>query len=210
MGLGNLVALRQTNIKRMLAYSSISQAGFIIIGFICLSLNAQSAFLGMNGTLFYLFAYLFTNLAAFTAVIAFESATGSTEIADYRGLVKRAPLLAGVLLIALLSLAGIPGTGGFLGKFFVFGAAIQFNTPQTLALALVGVLTSVVAAFYYLNVVRQMFFEPEAEGAGPVAVPAGVRVVLVVAAAGILIVGRYPEPFLRLATQSIQMLAATF
>jgi NADH-quinone oxidoreductase subunit N len=210
MALGNLIALRQTNIKRMLAYSSISQAGFIIIGFICLSLNAQSAFLGMNGTLFYLFAYLFTNLAAFTAVIAFESATGSAEIADYRGLVKRAPALAGVLLIALLSLAGIPGTAGFLGKFFVFGAAIQFNTPQTLALAVVGIIASVVAAFYYLNVVRQMFFESADEGAEPVLVPVGLRVGLIVTAIGILAVGLYPQPFLEFATKSMQMLAATF
>lgn len=208
MALGNLIALRQTNIKRMLAYSSIGQAGFIIIGFICLALNAESAFLGMNGTLFYLFAYLFTNLAAFTAVIAFESATGSTEIADYRGLVHRAPVVAGVLLVALLSLAGIPGTGGFLGKFFVFGAAIQFNTPQTIALALVGVVFSVVAAFYYLNVVRQMFFEPVEEGAGPVAVSMGLKVGLALTAVGILVVGIYPQPFLEFATRSMQMLAA--
>ena len=208
MALGNLIALRQTNIKRMLAYSSIGQAGFIIIGFICLALNAESAFLGMNGTLFYLFAYLFTNLAAFTAVIAFESATGSAEIADYRGLVHRAPVIAGVLLVALLSLAGIPGTGGFLGKFFVFGAAIQFNTPQTVALAVVGVVFSVVAAFYYLNVVRQMFFEPAEEEAGPVAVSLGLKVGLALTTVGILVVGLYPQPFLEFATRSMQMLAA--
>jgi proton-translocating NADH-quinone oxidoreductase chain N len=208
MALGNLIALRQTNIKRMLAYSSIGQAGFIIIGFICLSLDVQSAFLGMNGTLFYLFAYLFTNMAAFVAVIAFESATGSSEIDDYRGLVSRAPVVAGVLLIALLSLAGIPGTGGFLGKFFVFGAAIQFNTPQTIALAIVGVVFSVVAAFYYLNVVRQMFFEKADEGAEPLSLPAGLRVGLIVAAVGIVVVGLYPQPFLEFATRSMQMLAA--
>ncbi len=117
----------------------------------------------MNGALFYLFAYLFTNLAVFSAAIAFESATGSSEIADYRGLLKRSPLLAGVMLVGLLSLAGIPGTAGFLAKLFVFGAAIQFNTMQTLILAIIAVLTTVVAAFYYLNIVRQMFFEP-AEG----------------------------------------------
>jgi NADH-quinone oxidoreductase subunit N len=192
----------------MLAYSSIGQAGFIVIGFICLSLDVQSAFLGMNGTLFYLFAYLFTNMAAFVAVIAFESATGSSEIDDYRGLVSREPVVAGVLLIALLSLAGIPGTGGFLGKFFVFGAAIQFNTPQTIALAIVGVVFSVVAAFYYLNVVRQMFFEKADEGAEPLSLPAGLRVGLIVAAVGIVVVGLYPQPFLEFATRSMQMLAA--
>jgi NADH-quinone oxidoreductase subunit N len=208
MALGNLIALRQTNIKRMLAYSSIGQAGFIIIGFICLSLEVESAFLGMNGTLFYLFAYLFTNMAAFTAVIAHESATGSAEIADYRGLIKRAPVIAGVLLIALLSLAGIPGTGGFLGKFFVFGAAIQFNTPQTISLAVVGIIASVIAAFYYLNVVRYMFFEPANEGDEPLKVSAGLRFGLALTAVGILVVGLYPQPFLEFATRSMIMLAA--
>jgi proton-translocating NADH-quinone oxidoreductase chain N len=208
MALGNLIALRQTNIKRMLAYSSIGQAGFIIIGFICLSLETQTAFLGMNGTLFYLFAYLFTNMAAFTAVIAHESATGSSEIADYRGLVKRAPVIAGVMLIALLSLAGIPGTGGFLGKFFVFGAAIQFNTPQTISLAIVGIIASVIAAFYYLNVVRYMFFEQADEGDEPLKVSAGLRFGLALTAVGILVVGLYPQPFLEFATRSMYMLAA--
>jgi NADH-quinone oxidoreductase subunit N len=210
MVLGNVIALRQTNIKRMLAYSSISQAGFIIIGVISLTLDVGSAFLGVNGTLFYLFAYLFTNLAAFTAVIALENATGSAEIADYRGLVKRAPIMAGVMLIALLSLAGIPGTGGFLGKFFVFGAAIQMNDPRTLALAVMGVIMSVVAAFYYLNVVRFMFFEPAEEGAEPLTVPVGLRWGLALTALGILVVGIYPQPFLEFATKSIQMAGTLF
>ncbi len=210
MALGNLIALRQTNIKRMLAYSSIAQAGYIVIGVICLVLNVESAFLGINGSLFYLFAYLFTNLAVFTVVIAFESATGSSEIADYRGLIKRSPVMAGVMLVGLLSLAGIPGTGGFLGKFFVFGAAIQFNTTQTLVLALVGVITSAIAAFYYLNVVRHMFFEPADEGAQPLAVPVGLKFGLVITAVGILVIGIYPQPFLDLATESIQMLGMVF
>lgn len=208
MALGNLIALRQTNIKRMLAYSSIAQAGYIIIGFICMPQTFEGAFLGINGALFYLFAYLFTNLAVFTAVIAFESATGSAEIADYRGLVKRSPLLAGVLLVALLSLAGVPGTGGFLGKFFVFGSAIKLGLLQTTVLAIVGIVTSVIAAFYYLNVVRQMFFESADEGATPITVPLGVKVGLALTAVGILVVGLYPQPFIRLATDSIQMLAA--
>lgn len=210
MALGNLIALRQSNIKRMLAYSSIAQAGYIIIGVICLDLTVESAFLGVNGTLFYLFAYLFTNLAVFTAVIAFETVTGSSEIADYRGLVKRSPVMAMVLLVGLLSLAGIPGTGGFLGKFFVFGSAIQFNTTQTLILAIVGVLTSVVAAFYYLNVARYIFFVPEEEGASPVEVSVGIKVGLAITAVGILVIGIYPQPFIEFATQSIQMLGMTF
>jgi NADH-quinone oxidoreductase subunit N len=210
MILGNLIALRQTNIKRMLAYSSIAQAGYIVVGVICLVTSVDSAFLGVNGSLFYLFAYLFTNLAVFTAVIAFENATGSNEIADYRGLIKRSPLLAGVMLVGLLSLAGIPGTAGFLGKFLVFGAAIQFKTAQTLTLAIVGMLTSAIAAFYYLNVVRYMFFEPAGEEDEPFAVPLGFKIGLGVATAGILVIGLYPQPFIDLATQSAQMLGMIF
>jgi NADH-quinone oxidoreductase subunit N len=209
MALGNLIALRQTNIKRMLAYSSIAQAGYIAIGFICL-VGVEGAFLGINGSLFYLFAYLFTNLAVFSGVIAFESATDSCEIADYRGLVRRSPVIAGVMLVGLLSLAGIPGTAGFLGKFFVFGSAIQFNTAQTLTLAIVGVITSVIAAFYYLNVVRQMFFEPADEDAEPVVVPVGLKVGLALTAVAIIVIGLYPQPFVELATKSIQMLGAAF
>jgi NADH-quinone oxidoreductase subunit N len=210
MALGNLIALRQTDIKRMLAYSSIAQAGYIIIGFVSLAPGVENSFLGINGSLFYLFAYLFTNLAAFSAVIAFESATGSTEIADYRGLVQRSPVIAGVLLIALLSLAGVPGTGGFLGKFFVFGSAIQMPLAQTFALAVVGIITSVIAAFYYLNVVRYMFFEPADKGAQPVALSSGLKFGLLFTAVGILVIGLYPDPFIRMATDSIQMLAVVF
>jgi len=210
MFLGNLIALRQKDIKRMLAYSSIAQAGYIIIGVVCLNMDAESAFLGLNGSLFYLFAYLLTNLAVFTAVIAFESATGSTEISDYRGLVARSPFMAGVLLVGFLSLAGIPGTAGFLGKFFVFGAAIQFGVIQTYVLAGLGMLTTVIAAFYYLNVVRYMFFEQAEEGATSVPVPLGLKVGLAITAAGILVVGLYPQPFLDLATESMQMLGMVF
>jgi NADH-quinone oxidoreductase subunit N len=210
MALGNLIALRQTNIKRMLAYSSIGHAGFVIIGFISLNFSVESAFLGINGTMFYLFAYLFTNLAVFTAVIAFERATGSAEIADYRGLIKRAPVVAGVMLVGLLSLAGIPGTAGFLGKFFVFGAAVQMNIWQTLTLAVVGVVTSVIGAFYYLNVVRYMFFEPAAESAGPVAITAGLKWGLLITAVAIVVVGLYPQPFLEFSTESIVMLGTLF
>jgi NADH-quinone oxidoreductase subunit N len=210
MALGNLIALRQSDIKRMLAYSSIAQAGYIIIGFITLVYNVEGAFLGMNGTLFYLFAYLFTNLAVFSGVIAFESETGSTAIADLRGLVRRSPVIAGVMLVGLLSLAGIPGTAGFLGKFFVFGSAIQFNTTQTLTLALVGVVTSVIAAFYYLNIVRYMFFEPADEDAAPLAVATPVKIGLAITTLGILVIGVYPQPFINLATQSVQMLGMAF
>jgi NADH:ubiquinone oxidoreductase subunit 2 (subunit N) len=143
-------------------------------------------------------------------VIAFENATGSTEIADYRGLVKRSPALAGVLLIGLLSLAAIPGTAGFMGKFLVFGSAIQMGVWQALLLAVVGILTSVVAAFYYLNVVRQIFFEPAEEGASSIRVPPGLLAGMAVTVTGILVIGLYPEPFIQFANQAIHILQQVF
>jgi proton-translocating NADH-quinone oxidoreductase chain N len=211
MALGNLIALRQTNVKRMLAYSSIGHAGYIIIGVICsITLGVNNWFLGINGTLFYLLAYLFTNLAVFSAVIAFETATGSSEIADYRGLIKRAPAVAAIMLIGLLSLAGIPGTAGFMAKFMVFGAAIQYGEWQTILLAVVAVIASAIAAFYYLNVVRYMFFEKADEEAEPVTISAGLNVGLAVTVIGILVIGIYPQPFIEFATESIQMLGGIF
>jgi len=205
MTLGNLVALRQENIKRMLAYSSIAHAGYILIGLVCLVSGVTSNFTGLNGVLIYLLAYLFTNLGAFAVVIAVERATGSNRIADYAGLVKREPLLAGAMIVFLLSLIGIPGTGGFVGKFFVFGAAIQV---QFYVLALVGIINSVISAFYYLNVVRQMFFLPGEER--PIAVEPTLKWVVVASLIAVFIIGLYPHPFISLGTKAVQILGFAF
>jgi len=157
MTLGNLTALRQTNIKRLLAYSSIAQAGYVLIGVAAVSANPRLTFNGINGVLIYLLAYLFTNVGAFAVVTAIETDTGKVELGDYTGLIRRSPWLAALLLIFLLSLAGIPPTGGFLGKFFVFGAAVYRQMWVLLAIAAIN---TVVAAFYYLNIVRYMFLTP--------------------------------------------------
>ncbi|MGB9299747.1 MAG: NADH-quinone oxidoreductase subunit N, partial [Anaerolineae bacterium] len=117
MTLGNLTAIRQTNIKRMLAYSSIAQAGYILVGIV----SIVPFTVGIHGVLLYLMAYLFTNAGVFIAVIAFSHVTNSDEISDYAGLVRRAPALAAVMVIFFMSLAGLPPTAGFVGKLFVFG-----------------------------------------------------------------------------------------
>ncbi|MGA9349526.1 MAG: NADH-quinone oxidoreductase subunit N [Anaerolineae bacterium] len=197
MTLGNLVALTQRNIKRMLAYSSIAHAGYILIGLVSWELwQSAGRFTGINGVLIYLLAYLFTNLGAFVVVIAFEEVTGSNQIEDYAGLARTSPALAATMLIFLFSLTGIPGTGGFIGKLFVFGAAIQV---QFYALAIVGIINSVIAAFYYLNVVRYMFFEP-GTGEGPAINPSlAIKVALAVTTAMTLVIGVYPQPFIELA-----------
>ncbi|MCX7840170.1 MAG: NADH-quinone oxidoreductase subunit N, partial [Anaerolineae bacterium] len=201
MTLGNLVALRQTNVKRMLAYSSIAQAGYILIGVVALNLQGTSPFNGLNAILIYLFAYLFTNLGAFLCVIAIENATGIVEIPQYAGLVKRAPLVAALFVVFFLSLAGIPPTAGFIGKFFVFGAALR---EGWLILAAIGVVNSVISVFYYFSVVRAAFFE-EAKDATPIRLAPAITFSLVVSAAIVLLVAVYPEPLLNLAAWSIAM-----
>jgi len=205
MTLGNLVALTQRNIKRMLAYSSIAHAGYILIGLVSWDLwQSAGRFTGINGVLIYLLAYLFTNLGAFVVVIAFEQATGSNQIEDYAGLARTSPAMAATMLIFLFSLTGIPGTGGFIGKLFVFGAAIQV---QFYVLAIVGIINSVIAAFYYLNVVRYMFFEPGAGETPAITSTPALKVTLAVTTAMTLIIGLYAQPFIQLVQGAVRMLS---
>ncbi len=205
MTLGNLTALRQTNIKRLLAYSSIAQAGYILIGVVAIVADGGRTFTGINGVLIYLLAYLFTNLGAFAVVTAIETVTGKVEIKDYAGMVRRAPWLAALLLIFLLSLAGIPPTGGFLGKLYVFGAAVQVQMWVLLAIAAVN---TVVAAFYYLNIVRYMFFTPAEEGADRVATPPAFGAVLGITAVVTVLLGLIPGPVIAWASESARSLLA--
>lgn len=205
MTLGNLTALRQTNIKRLLAYSSIAQAGYILIGVVAIVADGGRTFTGINGVLIYLLAYLFTNLGAFAVVTAIETVTGKVEIKDYAGMVRRAPWLAALLLIFLLSLAGIPPTGGFLGKLYVFGAAVQVQMWVLLAIAAIN---TVVAAFYYLNIVRYMFFTPAEEGADRVATPPAFGAVLGITAVVTVLLGLIPGPVIAWASESARSLLA--
>jgi NADH:ubiquinone oxidoreductase subunit 2 (subunit N) len=206
MSIGNLVALWQTNVKRLLAYSSIAQAGYMLIGLAALAPQAESWTSGLNGLLLYLFAYLFTNLGAFAVVIAVENRSGSANLSDFSGLMRRAPFLAVAMLVFLLSLIGIPPTGGFMGKLFVFGAALQ---RRMVLLAVVGVLNSVISVYYYFKIMRPMLFG-QADGAETIRVTPSMGVVVGVSSAMVLIIALFAEPFIRLATESVQMMAATF
>ena len=198
MTLGNLVAIWQKNIKRMLAYSSIAQAGYVLIGLVCLGPDNY----GMRGMLLYLLAYLFTNLGAFAVVIAFFQATGSDEIEDYAGLMRRSPWLAASLAIFFLSLVGIPPTAGFVGKVLIFAAAIRL---RYFPLAAIGVINGVISLYYYFNVVRLMFFLPPKDET-PIHAPPLVRVALVVTLVMTLVIGVYPQPFIELAQGAARML----
>ncbi|VEP13167.1 NAD(P)H-quinone oxidoreductase subunit 2 [Hyella patelloides LEGE 07179] len=147
MVLGNVVALAQTSMKRMLAYSSIAQAGFVIIGFIA------GTDAGYSSMIFYLLIYLFMNLGAFTCVILFSLRTGTDQIAEYAGLYQKDPLLTLCLSICLLSLGGIPPMAGFFGKIYLFWAGWQAGIY---GLVLLGLITSVISIYYYIRVVKMM------------------------------------------------------
>ena len=151
MTLGNLVAIVQQNIKRFMAFSAISQAGYLIMGF----LGPDSA--GIPAMLFYMLVYMLTNLAVFAVIIFHSNQTGSENIADYRGLSRTNPSIALAMMIALFGLAGIPPLSGFVGKFFLFSIASKAGFNWLVAVAAVN---STISLYYYLQIVRQMYIEP--------------------------------------------------
>jgi len=186
MTAGNLIAISQDNIKRMLGYSSIAQAGYILIGF------AVGTPRGVEGSLFYILAYVLMNLGAFGCVVLISNSIKSDGIRNYAGLYKKDPAIAFMLTLFLLSLAGIPPLAGFLGKFLVFAAAIE---SRFIFLAVAGVVNSVVALYYYVRVVKFMYLdEPGTFEVQPR--PISIQIALIVALAGILIAGLFPLPFL--------------
>jgi len=195
MTLGNIVALRQTNIKRMLAYSSIAHAGYILIGIVA---NSSA---GFGAVLFYLVAYTVMNLGALTIVLALSGkGDNKVNIQDYTGLGRKAPLLAAFLSLFLISLAGIPLTGGFIGKFYLFSAAIQ---KGYVGLAIVGVLNSLVSVYYYFYVIVVMYMKEPAPGQpDPDPVSAPVLAIIAIAAVWIVWLGVYPAQILNLAGNS--------
>ncbi|MBN2318191.1 MAG: NADH-quinone oxidoreductase subunit N [Acidobacteria bacterium] len=154
MTLGNIAALRQENMKRMLAYSSIAHAGYILMGAVVLTSQ------GLQSVLVYLVTYLFMNLGAFLVVIAVYNQTGSFDIKDYKGLIRRSPFLTIAMSFFMLSLMGIPPFAGFLGKLYVFGAAVNNNLAW---FAVVGALNSVVSVYYYARVIKAMIIEESAD-----------------------------------------------
>jgi len=196
MTLGNVVAIRQTNIKRMLAYSSIAHAGYILIGIVC---NSGA---GYSALLFYLVAYTVMNLGAFTIVLTLTRAGDkNVNVDDYAGLGRTAPFLAAMLSLFLISLSGIPLTGGFIGKFYLFSAAIR---QGFLGLAIIGVLNSLVSVAYYFRVIVTMYMRDPHEGVAQVEVlRIPVLAVVSIAAIAILWLGIYPSQILNLADHSI-------
>jgi NADH-quinone oxidoreductase subunit N len=186
MTLGNTLALAQKNIKRLLAYSSIAHAGYILIG--------VTAFpqIGITSAVFYLVAYLVTNLAAFGVVAIFWRVSGSDEVSAYAGLSRRSPWLALALLVALLSLAGMPPLGGFVAKVFVFMAAVR---AEMYWLAFIGVLNSIVGLYYYLTVIKVVYLYRSDDDNKPVPVTRPSAIALVTLSLAIVLIGTLFAPW---------------
>jgi NADH-quinone oxidoreductase subunit N len=197
MIVGNLLGLVQTNIKRMLAYSSIANVGYLLMAFVSYA-KSEVASDAVAATLFYMVGYAFTSFAAWAVVAAVERTEGGgQQIEDYAGVGRKYPLLGLAMMIAMLSLTGVPPTLGFWGKFYIFRAAVEGGN---VGLAVIGLLTSLVSAYYYLRVVVVMYMKP---GNPEVSREPWVNVLAVVSAAGTLILAFIPGPLLELAEKAI-------
>ncbi|MCR4435213.1 MAG: NADH-quinone oxidoreductase subunit N [Clostridiales bacterium] len=181
---GNLIAIPQKNIKRMLAFSSIAHAGYILLGLVAFT------GMGVGAMLYYIFIYIFANAGAFASVTALSNITGSDEIEDFGGMWKRSPLVTAVLMISLLSMAGIPPAAGFVGKFYLFASIIKEGYVW---LALVAIGMSVVSLYYYVMVIRVML-TGQVKSDEPVTVPASLKTVMVVSSAATIFLGVYAGP----------------
>ena len=199
MILGNLAALRQTNIVRMLAYSSIAQGGFMLVPF-AVAADGQAARSSFEAVIIYLLIYGAMNLGAFAVVIAFARRTRSAEISTYGGLGSYAPGFAVLMSVFLLSLAGLPPLAGWFAKFVMFRSVLDAGTPGATVLGVIAAVMSVVAFFYYMRVVREMWFHPvpETVDATPLQIPFALNAAISICAVLVLIVGVYPQVFARI------------
>ena len=195
MTYGNIVAIAQKNIKRLLAYSGIAQIGNVLIGL------AAGTKQGSDAIMFYLLTYLFANLGAFAVVIAVSNLIKSDEIEDYNGLNRRSPFLAAAMLLFLLSLAGVPPLAGFIGKLYLFVAAIE---QELYTLLIVGLINIVISMYYYLIVVKKMYINEPADPS-PLTVSVPLKTAVYVGIAGTLLLGIWPKPFIDWAVSATLM-----
>jgi NADH-quinone oxidoreductase subunit N len=201
MTLGNLVAIVQNNVKRLLAYSSIAHAGYTLMGAVLLTKE------GVFATMFYLVVYYLMNLGAFLVVIVFQQLVGSERIQDYRGLGFRAPAVAVAMTIFLFSLTGIPLTAGFIGKFYLFAALIKGGS-QYYWLVIVAGLNSVVSLYYYARIIKAMWLEKSEEELPELPVSMAAVVLVFVLAAPTIIFGLYWTWLSKLTDYSVKMFSS--
>ncbi len=201
MTIGNLVAIAQTNVKRMLAYSTIAHAGYMLVGLAAVaSRTVDGVSIGSETLLFYLGGYAVTNLAAFFAIMAIMERTRSELIESFAGMSQRAPWLALALSVALLSLTGIPPTVGFMAKLFVFGAAIKADLAWLVA---IGAMNSVISAYFYLRVIRVMYLaEPTDDAKAPRVLSLDVSAAIT--AVAVIVLGVWPQGLLEMANRAVE------
>jgi NADH-quinone oxidoreductase subunit N len=200
---GNLGAMWQGNMKRLLGYSSIGHAGYVLMGVFAFDEA------GFTAVIYYLMAYLFTVLGVFAVIVVVNGVIRSHAIDDYAGLGRRSPFLALVLTVGLLSLAGVPPLAGFFGKFLVFKAVVGKGGPIAITLAFVGAAGVVISLYYYLCVVKRLYMHEMEEGM-PEKVPVSgpMRAVLWVCLIGMFLLGIFMQPFVVLAEQAARALVA--
>jgi NADH-quinone oxidoreductase subunit N len=210
MTVGNLVAIAQSNIRRLFGYSTIAHAGYILVGVAAVVSNSspgpnESGFatFGPSSVLFYLGAYTAANLTAFLAIIAISNRIDSDRIEDYAGMVRRAPFLAVALALALVALIGVPPTSLFIAKLYIFTAAVKSGLAW---LAILGVINSVISAYYYIRIIRVMFLQP-APSPERIRTSATAGVALAVAGAATLWIGVAPGFVLNAAESAVAALA---
>lgn len=208
---GNLAAIAQTNLKRMLAFSTISHMGFVLLGLMSgvVNANADGAGSAYGSSMFYIVTYVLTTLASF-GVILLLSRDGfeSENISDFAGLNQRSPLYAGIMALCLFSLTGIPPTVGFYAKFAILEALIATEATSHIVLAVFAVMMSLIGAFYYLRVVKVMYFDPPTSTA-PLTAPFEVRAVLTVNGALLLVLGLLPGGLMSLCANAVMKMLAT-
>jgi NADH-quinone oxidoreductase subunit N len=197
MTLGNLSALAQKSVKRMLAYSSIAHAGYLLVGFTALNQ------IGLGAVIFYLISYMFMNIGAFAVISFFEKEEHSTELKNLAGKGFKHPFLGFMMVIFMFSLAGVPPTSGFTGKFYIFTGAIQAGY---VSLAIIGVLNSAISAYYYLRVLIYMYFKDAEEDVTAVNISAAQVVAIIISALGVLNIGILPGSVFDLTIKSISYL----
>lgn len=193
---GNLAALRQTNMKRLFAYSSMSHVGYLLMGV------AAANRLGIEAAIYYLITYVFSNAAAFLVIVIANRELKSGEISAYRGLAQKSPFLSGVFFIALLSLSGIPPLAGFFAKFLILNAVVLNGH---LWLALIGAVNVVISLFYYLSIVKEMYFK-QPSSKDEIQLSKGIQLFLFCLVAGIILLGVVQEPVLQVVRLSASIL----
>ena len=205
MAIGNLAAIAQTNLKRMLAYSGIAQLGFMLLGFVptVVAGNTVSAGNGYGSALFYVLTYVLTTLGTFGLIMVLSRpGFESEQVSDLAGLAKRSPVLAGVMAVFMFSLAGIPPTVGFYAKLAVLQSLITTNSTLLLQLSILAVLLSLIGAYYYLRVVKVMYFDEPTQTAA-VAEGGGARMLLAINALAVLALGILPSGLMSLCARAI-------